>query len=531
MSNPVLIQALQTAGIANAENYRLVAGVTLAGDPVLQDGVWVVPVANTQTMSSQTVELASIIRPVKETFQTPSVFRKVAATSVEPVLCSMPEDADHDYTLDACFNPTTEEGRGELLRQAASSDKAQREQARVTIAQVLHKGDEGLKQELLEDLEDLAQNDPVAAELARQTYAEAHSSLPPQGGSASPSSGERAAPSAVPSSSSTTGAIPLAGGSFEATPVKTDGVIEMAAALSAPLSFDSLVPLAPLNTSTSGIRGDESLIAQDLPLISTTASASPSWEPFSLVVPVFQSAEALGRMLAPARETDFFRSLFGTQVFSPSTPALMQMLVEPTPEFEPMLPRVRHAVMEAVRTYRVDRGDELIGSPLDASRFVSLNFGYDPERRRIEISLVPVVSGRPVVVRPAVETGDDEESPFARFRSFGASLALSRLGRDGIFRDSDRGGGTITVFVPVPHQYFGGGRPLGEASFATRADGRATDRGVERLVRREAADDQHGGSHSEERRDRNSHGGGGRDRQHREDQEAYPQDGSEPLVA
>jgi hypothetical protein len=180
-----------------------------------------------------------------------------------------------------------------------------------------------------------------------------------------------------------------------------------------------------------------------------------------------------------------------------------------------------------MRTYRATYG---AASPFETSS-IPLSFRYNPDRRRIEVAIRPDPAGG----HSFGSGGDREERPsrFSDFVGSFGSLSLFRVGSNDHRAGSEFGFGPIVAFVPVPQQYLQGVR-IGDGTVTLHADGRATERGVERLARRDGANDEHGGSRSGGREGRGSRGGrdGRGERDGREDERAYPiEDELEAAVA
>lgn len=525
MSNPQLLQILNTAGFQNAEAYRLASGFTLVEgtQPVLENGVWMVAVSNDIAGRSETIALNSILQPAGPTFRTPAAFRTNALSSPEPLACGADESSEHDYSLDACFDPSTEAGREELLRQAASCDEEQRNQARDTIAYVLNGDDEALKQELEQALQELYVYDPEAAARAGQTYSQA-SSTPPQGSSApsqgtnsggmSPGAGAVPGPGG-PSGNPAGNPLVAANGGTYPNLLGTAGLeSDDVTAGFVPTAVSAETRFSPLGLGRPAVFSEGEEERGALPVILTSASVPAVLNPFSIDVPTSLPSSVLGALEAPpfaeARsEAEFFQALFGSYPVRNSDSGLTDLLAHPTREFAPKVYEVRRAVADALRLYHAR-----YGTPAPSDRApVAIGFRYDPARRRIEVSIDP--SGIP---HSSDHRGEREGvSRFSDLVGSFRSLSLFRLGSNDHVRGDEFGFAPIITYVPLPQQYLQGSR-LDNGMMFARADRRATDRGVEPAVRRDSANDQHGGSQSEDREGRSRGGRGGRDRR---DEELY----------
>lgn len=452
------------------------------------------------------------------TFSTPGVFRPQHAA-----VCSS-EAPEVDPSLNACFDPTNPDNLDEILRQAGSSDPTQRAEGRAALREAARRAraeghEEEFNRRVQQTLNEIGQEDLCASLNAQQAYTEVQSTLPPPP-SANASNGNA---NGNPRSGTVGGVTPGGNGS---PVVVADGGVAM------PLGFgrgeglatDGVMPVAfvgdgsvvvssdgnvLLGTKSSPANGNADLPADDgstsgaLPVVVSAASLPVLLTPFTVDLPALSSA-AIGNLDAPRfadlnREAAFFQNLFGPQTTANPSSLLVSLLTNPTPEFAPKLYDVRRAVADVVRTYQATYG---MPNPAGPSR-LTLNFRYDPERRRIAVSIDPMGRGRTTVARPT--DADPSENPFDRFRGPFRSMSLFRIGSDDHIRGEDFG--PIVAFVPVPMQYFQNIR-LNNGTFVLRPSTHATDRGINRL-----ASNDRGGSHSGERERRDPRDGrGDRDR-------------------
>lgn len=455
-------------------------------------------------------------------FTSPGVFR---ATSVSgPATCSVDEPAEHDASLDACFDPSSEAGRQELIRQAAEGNEEQRVQAADTIRSVLNGTDEKLKAELLADLQEAeGELGACEAEQFRRTYSQALTA--PQPSSTASSAGSREGNSggsiSEPRSGGGAPLVATSGGGGAVPVVGTSGLDPSAEGLA--VSGDSLLattvnlPAGERPVSSAGFVPSDSDAGPSLPVVGT-ASAPVALNAFTLAIPAFLPAAALGALEAPrspnvSAEAGFFQNLFDRLPVNDASSGLVDLLTHPSPEFAPKVYEVRRAVADVMRAYRATYGS---AAPFETAS-IPLSFRYDPERRRIEVAIRP--SGSVGASSGLGGEGEGRSSRFSDFTGSFRTLSLFRLGSDDHRSGPEFGFGPIVAFVPVPQQYLQGVR-VGDGVVTVRADGRATDRGVERLARRDSANDQHGGSHSDDREGGGSRDGRGRNR--RDDRETYP---------
>lgn len=465
-------------------------------------------------------------------FNTPGVFRPQHAE-----ICSA-DAPEVDPSLNACFDPSNPENLDEILRQAASSDPTQRAEGRAALRaaarQARAEGREAdFNRRVQEALDQIGQEDLCESLNAQQAYSEVQATLPPAS-SANASNGANNSETPAPKSgsgngapvvvsSSGAGSIPLGFGRTEG--VTTDGVfpVSLAANSSVVVSSDGTVVLA--TRSVPGEADDSTNDASALPAVVPLSSLPAVLTPFRVEVPVLLSSASVAALDAPRSpntdwEAGFFQNFFGPQMTSHPSSALVSLLTNPTPEFAPKVYEVRRAVADVIREYRATYGN-LLSNPLDRNARFTLNFRYDPERRRIAVSLDPMGGNRTsaTVTASSTPVDDVESSPFDRFRGPFRSMALFRIGSDDHLRRQDFG--PIVAFVPVPQHYFQNLR-LGEGMLIARSDGRATERGIERPARRDSANDQHGGSHSGDGERRDSRGGrGGRHQRQQDDETLY----------
>ncbi len=451
-------------------------------------------------------------------FTSPGVFR--AASLSEAATCSVP--AEEDPSLQACFDPSNPENLDEILRQSGSSDETMRDEGRGALREAARQAraqgrEEEFNNRVREALEQIGQENPCEVEGAQQAFSEVQSTLPSQGGSSNgggnPGSGSEPRSGGGAPIVASTG---VGGGTVGG--LGTDGAIFPAEGLA--FSNASLVAVAanlPEGDRPVSLTGDvssDSDAAAALPVVAA-ASVPVALSAFTLAMPAFLTAAAAGALEAPRNpdvrtEAGFFQNLFDRLPVTDTSSGLVDLLTNPTAAFASKVYEVRRATADVMRAYRATYGS---AAPFETSS-IPLSFRYNPERRRIEVAIHPSGSD-------GASLGRDREERPSRFSDFSGSfrsLSLFRLGSDDHRAGPEFGFGPIVAFVPVPQQYLQGVR-VGDGVVTVRADGRATDRGVERLARRDSARDDRGGSHPGDREGSRGGRGGGH---HREDSDAYP---------
>jgi uncharacterized membrane protein YgcG len=515
------LEAAQAVGLINSAVLWQGQAVTLVG--VSGANAYIETSNSSQMVTLAELDLVTASARLAShsgTFRTPGVFRP---QHLEAATCSAEEPAsgEHDYSLDACFDPSLPGGLDELRRQARSSDPIQRAQAAQTARDALQSENPALHgEDLRDDLEEVVQVaetcDPQAVAQTAPRPAAGNASNGASNGGNNGGNGASAA---------------FAGGG--GVPVSVNGSAIVGQPVVASASFVDVVtgiftgsPTAVATVVTDDAPhnngGSNDIAASDvLPAVIAAASLPIPFNPVSALVPAVLSSASVGVLEAPrskdpAREANFFQALFGPELADNPTSGIVELLVRPTASFASKLYDVRRAVAEVIRTYNAVYG---AARPGDRDASIPLNFRSDPERRRIEVSIDPTGGSE----APRVAEGDRQETGFDSLRGPFRSLPLFRLGSDDHRRDPDAFFAPIVAYIPMPSQYLQGVR-LGDGVITARGDGRATDRGVERLARRDSANDQHGGSHSDEGEGRGSRGGrGGRDRR-QQDQEALYED-------
>jgi hypothetical protein len=507
-------------------------------------------------LSSQLVSLQSLSLPQSVNlvannnhFTSPGVFRPTAAP--EAAMCSASEPEGANPALNACFNAATDEGLRESLRQLASTDPLQREVGREALREAAsdahaHGHDREFGERVRKALGEISREDPTESVQVQQAYSEVQSSFPnQQGGNAANQGGHggtqgqgqgRVVAGAAGPSPSPVAAAGLAGPiAVDGTPVVLAGVggLTDAGALSvAGRSPDRPAPFAP--TEVRAGLGDEGLPDRALPAIAAATAAIPmAFSPFTLALPAFLSAASIGALGAPRSpevrsEVAFFQRFFGPEMTENPPSDLVRLLTNPTPAFAPKLYDVRRAIRDVRNEFVARYG---AASPADRDASLPLSFRYNPERRRIEVSIDPTGGPTHFGADGGDDDGDRREGGFLDLlRSPFRSLALYPIGSDNHRRGDEFDFGPVIAFVPVPQQYLQGIR-LGDDVVTVQDHGTATNRGAPRVSRRDSAKDQNGGSHSGGREGRGSGGGRGHGRDPREDRKGLPFEDEERSAA
>ncbi|HEX5037983.1 MAG TPA: hypothetical protein VFX30_12560 [bacterium] len=478
-------------------------------------------------------------------FTSPGVFRVVSAA--EPAVCGVPAEEDPD--LQVCFDPRNPENLDEILRQSGSPGEMGREgrAALLEAARLARREgrEEQFKAQVRQALEEIGEENPCEFEGAQQAYAEVQATLPPSvsnggsnagnnaGGNGGNGSGQGAGNGGNGSaiggnavSYSGNGTALVAG---DGAPVNDNGLgspMVSAASFGGVEFIPAVSVLDAVTGSFGGVHNDNGADGSSsnfVPAVVRSSSVPAVLNPFTFSFPAYLSPELRAVLSFPpsdaTREAAFFQAVFGPSSTERPTSDLMALLTHPTPEFAPKIAQVRGALANVVRQYEARYG---AAGPADREASIPLVIRYVPENRRIEVAVdsgeLPGASGR-------------GPSSFGEIRGQFGSLAGYSLGSGDHFRGDGFGFGPIVASVYVPAQYLQGVR-LGNDAIFVRADGRATERGIERVVARDSANDQHGGSRGRDREGRGSREGrdGRNPREGREgeDQELYAVVDEEP---
>ena len=466
MGSPTLIQVLTAAGIANAENYCLASGVSLAGEITEMDGVRGVPISDDREQASRFVplsDISSIIRRDQTTFTTPSVFRSipVAACSAEPV--SKPE---HDYELDACYEPTPE-NLDEIVRQIASGDRDQASAGKESLDYGRNEAiRNGTEEEFNTSLEVAmrqasAEYPEEAASIERSCQQYQHSTLP-ESLDPTPGLSDSDTPSAVAFQEVVAGD---SGG----------GTVPVLHTASVSIETDSIETPVVLNASDSSASG--LVVGRSEGDDDPVDLFAPVCSPVTVTISNAILPALIGISMIPGNGPQLFQNLFGAMEGASLSP-IVQTLTSSNPRLWLFQEAVRGAVSGVLRNF--------LGGSSSPSEQRTLSFRYVPEGRvderpGLEILLAPVRRDRRPISLPAE---DDASTGFASLPTHFSNYVLALF--SGVRRSVDSMTENVTVFVPFlpPSQYMFA-RPEARSAVGSMIhDSHATDRAPAKISSR-----------------------------------------------